>query len=235
MLKGKIVMERMWRSKRVVSVIFLLFLLSFTTSCSNTVKMESPEEGFVSLFNGKDLTGWQKHEGQNKGKWFVEDGAIVGIQYPPGKGGFLCTTKKFRDYELRLETKIDWPFDSGIFLRVASGKSIMSHQVTLDYRPTGEMCGIYMPTGKGFVSHCPEGVKLFKKDQWNKLRIIIQDEPAHIKVWLNDKLVTTFQHTKKTTAKVPAEGTIALQVHPGSKRGYETSQAMFRNIRIKQL
>ena len=105
----------------------------------NAIKM-SPE-GFIALFNGKDLTGWKRHDGLPghggvAGKWIVENNSIVGIQDPPGKGGMLTTLRKFKDFELRLETQIDWPFDSGVFLRV--GPHGKSHQVTLDYRLGGQ-------------------------------------------------------------------------------------------------
>ena len=166
------------------------------------------------------------------GKWFVENGAIVGVQDPPGKGGFLSTTETFRDFELLLDTKIDWPFDTGVFLRV--GPDGKSHQVTLDYRDGGEIGGIYCPWTHGFVHHCPEGINYFKKDQWNKLRIICQGEPARIQVWLNGTQITDFQHSKATTAGIPDEGTICLQVHPGGK-GYDQSRARFRNIYIRPL
>ncbi len=195
-------------------------------------------QGYASLFNGKDLTGWKLHDklpgdnNQPKGKWFVEDNAIVGMQDPPGGGGFLTTLDTFRNFELTLETKIDWPFDSGIFLRV--GPHGKSHQVTLDYRDGGEVGGIYCPWTQNFVHHCPDGVKQFKKDQWNKLRITCVGEPAHIKVWLNDKLITDFQHTAESTKNVPTEGTICLQVHPGGV-GFDTSKARFRNIFIREL
>ena len=194
------------------------------------------EEGFVSLFNGKDLTGWKRHEGLPghglAGKWMVEDGAIVGVQEPPGKGGFLSTLGKYQDFELRLETKIDWPFDSGVFLRV--GTDGKSHQVTLDYRPGGQIGGIYLPWTQGFVHHCPEGVKHFRKDQWNHIKIICQGEPAQIRVWVNGVLITNFQHTAETTSGVGQEGTICLQIHPGAE-GYEKSRAMFRNIFIREI
>ncbi len=194
------------------------------------------EDGFVSLFNGKDLTGWKRHEGLPghglAGKWTVEDGAIVGVQDPPGEGGFLSTLKKFQDFELRLETKIDWPFDSGVFLRV--GPDGKSHQVTLDYRPGGEIGGIYLPWTQGFVHHCPEGVKHFRKNEWNHIKIICQGEPAQIRVWLNGVLITNFQHTAEITSGVGQEGTICLQIHPGQE-GYEKSRAMFRNIFIREI
>lgn len=193
--------------------------------------------GFVSLFNGSDLDGWKMHDGLPgeevpTGRWFVENGAIVGVQDPPGQGGFLATEKKFRDFELMLETKIDWPFDSGVFLRV--GPDGKSHQVTLDYRDGAEIGGIYCPWTQGYVHYCPEGIKHFQKDQWNRLRITCRGEPAHIRVWLNDELITDFQHTAETTAGIPEKGTICLQVHPGGE-GFDQGRASFRNLFIRSL
>ena len=191
----------------------------------------------VSLFNGTDLTGWKRHEGlpgddEPTGKWTVEDGAIVGVQDPPGKGGFLTTLQKFRDFELQLETKIDWPFDSGVFLRV--GQDGKSHQVTLDYRPDGQIGRIYCPWTHAVVHECPEGIKHFKAGQWNRIKIVCTGEPARIRFWLNDNLVTDFQHTEATTSGIPQEGTIALQIHPGGE-GYDKASARFRNILIRQI
>ena len=196
-----------------------------------------PPAGFVSLFNGKDLTGWKRHDGlpgetEPTGKWFVEDGAIVGIQDPPGQGGFLSTDKTFRNFELLLETQIDWPFDSGVFLRV--GPDGKSHQVTLDYCDRGEIGGIYCPWTHGFVSHCPNGIQSFRKDQWNTLRIVCTGQPAHIQVWLNGTLINDFRHTAQTTAGIPENGTICLQIHPGGA-GFDKSRARFRNIFIRPL
>jgi len=205
-------------------------------ACSAQNRPNRPPKGFESLFNGSDLTGWKRHDNLPDhglaGKWFVEDNAIVGIQDPPGKGGFLTTLRQFRDFELLLETKIDWPFDSGVFLRI--GPDGKSHQVTLDYRPGGEIGGIYCPWTRGFVHHCPEGIKYFKKNQWNCLRIVCRREPARIQVWLNETLITDFRHTAETTSGIPEEGTICLQVHPGGK-GHENSKARFRNIFVRRL
>ena len=193
------------------------------------------QEGFKLIFDGLTLQGWKIHEGLPDGiggKWFVEEGTLVGIQDPPGKGGFLTTLDSYQDFELRLQTKIDWPFDSGIFLRV--GPQGKSHQVTLDYRPGGEVGGIYCPWTQGFVAHCTEGMYYFKKDDWNDLRIRCQGEPARIQVWLNEVLLTDFQHTTETTQGVPKSGTLCLQVHPGGK-DFDKGRALFRSIRIKPL
>ncbi len=194
------------------------------------------ETGFVPLFDGKSLDGWKRHEGLPAdnigGKWEVIDGAIAGDQDPPGAGGFLITTGKYRDFILRAETKLDYPVDSGIFLRV--GEDGKSHQVTLDNRPDGDIGAIYLPWTQGMVQANPEGAKRFKSGEWNDLEIRIEGEPSHIQFWVNGDLVTDFQHTAETTKGVPAEGYIALQIHPGDN-WVEGNKARFRNIRIKTL
>jgi hypothetical protein len=193
-------------------------------------------EGGESLFDGQTLTGWKRHEGLPDhgvaGKWYVEDGAIVGVQDPPGQGGFLTTFRTFKDFEFECETQVDWPFDSGIFLRV--GPQGKSHQVTIDYRDGGDIGGIYCPWTQGSVHRCPEGIKHFKKGAWNHLKISCRGEPARIKVWINNTLVTDFQHTAASTKGIPPEGTLCLQIHPGGE-GYDQSKARFRNLRIREL
>ena len=71
-------------------------------------------EGFVSLFNGKDLTGW-KPDPLAPGKWCVEDGAIV------GQGGIsllLSESGDYANFHLRAEVKINATGDSGICFRL---------------------------------------------------------------------------------------------------------------------
>lgn len=213
--------------KRLITLTFLsLAVLAFL----------APEEGFVSLFDGKTLKGWKKHMGLPAdnigGQWEVIDGVIAGDQDPPGKGGFLITEGKYRDFILKVETRIDWPVDSGIFLRV--GEDGKSHQVTLDNRPEGEIGGIYLPWTQNYVMHNPDGIKHFKQREWNELQIQIQGEPARIQAWLNGQKITDFQHTAETTKGVPKEGYIALQIHPGGD-WVQGNKARFRNIRIKPL
>lgn len=198
------------------------------------------EEGFKPLFDGKSLDGWWK---QNKvpkfhvgGKWEVIDGALVGDQDPPGKGGFLATKDKFSDFELRCQIKLDYPSDTGLFLRM--GDDGKSHQVTLDNRPKGQFGRIYLPWTHDSVHESPDGVKAFKQKKWNDVVVRMEGEPSHIQFWLNGKLVTDFQHTEETTSGVPHEGYIALQVHPAVPTHVnwkEGNKVRFRNIRIRDL
>ncbi|HVK14222.1 MAG TPA: DUF1080 domain-containing protein [Gemmataceae bacterium] len=108
------------------------------------------DDGFVPLFNGKDLAGWKisaktGHSRTSKnasgGKWVVEDGAIVGSQDVPGNGGIIITEKEYGDFEVALEMRNDDGPDSGLFLRSTdTGKC---YQAMIDYHKGGNLMGIY--------------------------------------------------------------------------------------------
>lgn len=202
----------------------------------NATSSSQQQSEWISLFDGETLDGWHRHENlpgdQVGGKWEVVDGAITGDQDPPGHGGFLVTERGFEDYVLEMETNLDYPVDSGVFLRV--GETGKSHQVTLDWRPDGAIGAIYLPWTQGGVHENPGGREHFNKGEWNDLRIRIEGDPAHIQAWLNGTKITDFQHTDETTKGVPEQGGIALQVHPGES--YEAgNKVRFRNIRLRPL
>lgn len=199
------------------------------------------EEGFVPLFDGKTLAGWKKHEGMPAahlgGRWWVEDGELRGTQDPPGSGGLIWAEGPYTDFILRLQVLLSYPMDSGIFLRV--GPNGRSHQVCLDYRPGSDVGAIFIPFVKHtYVRRNPEGARLVKPDEWNDVQVRIEGEPARIRVWLNGRLLTDFQHTLETTTGVPPRGGIALQVHPdvpGLTTWKPGAAVRFRNIRLKVL
>jgi hypothetical protein len=200
----------------------------------------APEEGFVPLFDGTSMAGWRPHNGVPQahvgGKWGVRDGLLIGDQSEGHKGGFLITEGKYRDFDLRLEVKMDYPTDSGIFLRM--GEDGKSHQLTLDHRPLGEIGSIYLPWTQSRVLKNPKGIEAFKPDDWNVLEVRMEGEPARIRFWVNGTLITDFQHTAETTMNVPAEGYIGLQVHPNVPNltvWKDGNLIRYRNIRIKPL
>jgi hypothetical protein len=77
-------------------------------------------------------------------KWSVEDGAIVGEQWPAGSGygGFLVSDESFDDFELTIEANPDWPVDSGILLRKVE-PDWSGIQILLDHRESGGIGGFY--------------------------------------------------------------------------------------------
>ena len=97
-------------------------------------------EGFTSLFNGVNLSGWHISHTARHGHspdFHVAHGMILGTQNPLGGGGLLITDKKYRNFEFYMEAKPDWGNDSGVFLRTTENGA--AYQVTMDFLPGGTM------------------------------------------------------------------------------------------------
>ena len=213
----------------------ILFSTILIFSADILAEEEDSLSGFVSLFDGQSLSGWRKltEFGGDDGGWEVQDGTIVGFQFPEGKGGLLVTEKTYGDFELYAEIKADYPIDSGIFLRVQP--SVLSYQVTIDYRPEGEVGGLYCPFGGGFLVHNKEGKTIWQGEEFNVVRVRIKDQPPHIEAWINETKVLDYEDTKLDEKfRVPETGFLGIQVHPGPSWG-EGKKVYFRKILIKEL
>jgi hypothetical protein len=148
------------------------------------------ESGWVSLFNGKDLTGW-KNNGQEK--WVVENGTIY-CESTANKYGYLTTEKTYKDFDLRLKFKGEAPGNAG-----GSDPSVGKH--------TG---GLYESGGREWVAMpSAESEKALKPGQWNELEAKVQDH--HIATYLNGVKISDFEDPKPTFT----EGVIGLQIHTG--------------------
>jgi len=163
----------------------------------------------------------------------VADNIIVGEQGPNREGGILITQAVYSDYEVYAEIKADYPIDSGLFLRIQP--DLLSYQVTIDYRPDGEVGGIYSPGGGGFLVHTPDGKDLWKAGEFNAVRARILGQPPHIEAWINGTKVVDFQDSLvKEQVRVPNEGAVGIQVHPGGN--FEKGNRVFcRKILMKNL
>jgi hypothetical protein len=76
--------------------------------------------GYVSLFDGRTLTGWDGRPGV----WSIEDGAIVGVSTKEKNAGnsFLVYHGAVaRDFDLKLEIKVEWGGGSGVQYRSSTG------------------------------------------------------------------------------------------------------------------
>ena len=204
------------------------FALSVLPLCGLARQTPAPEPGFTRLFDGASLAGWVTKGGHYDGDadWKVEEGCIVGRQGPDGAGGLLYTERAYAAFELRLEVKLDRPFDSGVFLRMApEGKGA---QVTLDWRDDGEIGAIY---ADGFLQHNEKGAALFRADAWNELVVRCTGFDMHVQAWLNGERLADYQLEEDSPGYAPT-GLIGLQVH--GERG-DTGAARFRNIRLREL
>jgi len=200
--------------------------------------LNAPPNGFTSLFNGKDLTGWKglvtdpiqrakmskeklaevqkKADDSMRAHWSVETG-ILGFD---GKGDSICTAKDYADFEMLVDWKIEAGGDSGIYLRGSPQVQIWDPAKA----PEGSG-GLYNnqkgPSKPLLVADNPIG-------QWNSFRIRMIDDK--VSVWVNGKRVVdnvVLENYWDRKQPIFPTGQIELQNHG--------SHLQFRNIYIKEL
>jgi hypothetical protein len=162
--------------------------------------------GFVRIFNGKDLTGWEPSGGA---RWVVEGGAIVGTQGDNYSYGDLFTTDTYKDFLLTATYKVEWPCNTGIWFRYQSASKAYQADI-LEYKnPECYSGSLYCP-GKMFIAMNKDKT-LVDRDGWNTMKI--RAEGKHIQIWLNGRQVADVQDDTTDSGK------IGFQVHPGSEFG----------------
>tara|TARA_R110002050_G_scaffold94765_3_gene197356 strand:- start:95230 stop:96636 length:1407 start_codon:yes stop_codon:yes gene_type:complete len=190
------------------------------------------EDGWVSLFNGKDLTGWKQLNGTAKYK--VENNEIIGITKTNTTNSFLTTNKNYSDYILEFDVMVDPSVNSGVQFRSNSVKDYMDgkvhgYQFELDPSNRAFSGGIYDEARRGWLyplSINPKGRKAFKNGVWNSCRI--EAIGNFIRTWINGVQCANL------VDDVTATGFIALQVHSiGTNEDHAGKKIKWKNIRIK--
>ena len=70
------------------------------------------QDGWLNLFNGKNLDGWEEHSG--RAKYTVTDGVLTGESVAGSGNSFLCTRRSFENFEFELEYRCDALLNSGV-------------------------------------------------------------------------------------------------------------------------
>jgi hypothetical protein len=182
-------------------------------------------KGWISLFNGKDLSGWVKN-GQEK--WIVEDGTILG-ESTVGHYGYLTTEKTYSNFELRVKFNPE-KGNSGVFTRSRitgnspkTGPDIEGMQVEVD--PTRNTGSIYESGHRGWVAMgTPECEHAIKPGEWNDLEI--REEGVHYVTRLNGVPCVDFTDPHPSFT----EGVIGLQLHTGGG-----VKIRFKDIYLKEI
>jgi len=182
------------------------------------------------LFNGTDLKGWVKRNGNAEYK--IADKTIIGISQLNTPNTFLCTEELYGDFVLELEVKVDPGLNSGIQIRSISDPAVMNgrvhgYQVEIDPAERAWSGGLYDEARNGWLyplSINPKGQKAFKNGQWNKYHI--EAIGSSIKTWINGVPCTNLLDNQT------ALGFIALQVHAIRQEGQNGLTVQWRNIRI---
>lgn len=192
--------------------ILILSFVLMCISCKSTVekKSNSPEiqsSETISLFNGKDLTGWINHGTE---KWYVEDGILICESGPDAQYGYLSTDKSYDDFELSLDFKQEANGNSGVFFRSTfEGTKVTGWQV--EVAPPGhDTGGVYESYGRGWLIK-PDSIKdkHLKMGEWNTMKI--RAVGPKVTSWLNGHEMIQITDEKIGEGK----GAIALQIHDG--------------------
>ncbi len=201
-------------------------------------RQNQPPDGFIALFNGKDLTGWKglvenpvkrakmspeelqlaqaKADALMNAHWKIIDDVL----FFDGKGESLCTAKDYRNFEMLVDWKIEKFGDSGIYLRGAPQVQI--------WDPA------QWPEGSGgLYNNQKNPSKPLKRadnpiGEWNTFRIIMRDD--RVTVYLNNVLVVDnvqMENYWERDKPIYPTGQIELQSH--------NSPLYFRNVFIREL
>src|SRR5215210_655482 len=225
----------------------MFFYILLFSMAASLLKAQIPE-GFKSIFNGKDLNGWHISRTTHQGTtpdFRAEKGVIVVTQRPFGQGGILLTDKKYKNFEVYLEAKIDSFTNGGIFIR--SSESGIAYQIEFDETSgsTGALLGERMSVSKG--AEATDRVKVWKENEWNSLRIRMAGEIPHITLWINGVQMWDVIEPKNDFISGATNGMIGLQSHwtalfsptAGEWNGLESwapgAKHRYRNIYIKEL
>ena len=195
---------------------------------------EEIEDGFVSLFNGKNLDGWQG----NKTDYYADGGLLV-VNPKNGGHGNLFTEKEYSDFIFRFEFKLTPGANNGLGIRaplegdaayVGMELQILDNTAPIyanlhEYQYHGSVYGV-IPAKRGYLN--PVG-------DWNYEEVVVKG--THVKVILNGTTIVDGD-----IAEASKNGTLDGNDHPGLKRakgfiGFlgHGSELYFRNIRVKDL
>ena len=175
-----------------------------------------------SIFNGRDLDGWQVYGTE---RWYVQDGELVCESGPDEQYGYLATEQVYRDFDLTLEFKQEANGNSGVFFRSSvEGTRITGWQA--EVAPPGLFTGgIYESYGRGWlIQPPPERDAALRMGEWNTMRI--RAVGNRVTTWLNGVEMIDLEDAKIGAAT----GAIVLQIHDGGG-----IRVRWRNLHVEEL
>ncbi|MDP6904243.1 MAG: DUF1080 domain-containing protein [Verrucomicrobiota bacterium] len=191
--------------------------------------LPAEDKDWVTLYNGKDLTGWQ-----TTGNWIPQkDGSLL-IQPRKGEKGwqrysaYLWSNKKYKDFVLHVEYKYPPKGNSGIHFRVGDLKNPVNTGIEAQVLDSFGKKKVGPHDHGGIIRTVGASKNMSRKPgQWNTM--IVTCKGHHLKVQLNGEGIVDIQLDKTPMKDRPLEGHIGLQDHG------EPNNLHFRNIKIKEL
>lgn len=175
------------------------------------------DDGFVSLFNGQDLSGWKASE---NGNFSVEDGVIV----VRGNRAHLFTISEYQNFDFTCEIMTQPGSNSGIYFHTAYEETWPSRGYEVQVN-----CTHSDPVKNGSLWGVVKNYNAWVKDnEWYAMQITVEGQ--NIVTRINGKIVVDYtEPAGVTVARRIGKGSIALQAHDPK------SVVRYRNLQVKQL
>ena len=214
--------------RRVILAACLAAIL-MSTACA-----AEPEPGFVSLFDGKTLKGWQLSGKHGEG-YVARDGVLL---CPAGSGGNLFTIRQYSDFVLRFDVLLTKGANNGVGIRtpIEGTSSYTAMEIQLLDDGDAQYANLHPAQycGSVYKTVAAKRGSLKKPGEWNAMEISAIGR--HMKVTMNGKVIVNADLNKVMSPEVFAE-------HRGFLRdrgyigflGHPPAEVAFRNIRIKDL
>jgi hypothetical protein len=216
------------------------------TSYPGNVVWETPRnqpqpdrDGFVSLFNGRDFSGWQPAI-----NWAIEDGVITlknRTDRQEHNDNYLWAERQYGDFVLDLEFKVTQGTNSGVYLRTSNPKDPVPTGIEIQVASAGPNSRLGKGSIGGIYDLVAPRMNALKPDEWNhytitcegpRISVVLNGQPvseANLDEWIEprknpDGSANKFDRALKDFART---GYVGLQDHG--------SPVWYRNVRIKPL
>jgi hypothetical protein len=208
----------------------LSFLTALVMSASSGFPLgqRSARPAAVPIFDGTSFDGWEG----NRAIFRIEQGAIVGgsLHDKIARNEFLCTTRTYGDFELRLKVKLlgGDAANAGVQFRtrrIPDNHEVIGYQADLGQNYWGSL---YDESRRKKTLKSPDASQIkgvVRAGEWNDY--VIRAEGPRIQLWLNG--VQTVDYTEEDPS-IDATGVIAVQIHAGPP-----SEAWYKDITLLEL
>lgn len=198
-------------------------------------------QGFVPLFNGKDLTGWSA-DGGDAGQWKVENGVIVARSPHYSKRNYLLTDKAFSDFVLHFEFVVDATTSGGVALRATPGEKVpLADRLIFDHplikltdpgRNVADATGASHWLKNGSIGTLARSSPNITVGAWHRVEITVQGPVCTATLDGKQMVDLTLDPDPKTYNGITpglkrTSGKVGFQINTGTMR--------YRNIELKEL
>lgn len=203
----------------------MILSILLATLLAQSPKPKAPGEDWVTMYNGKDLSGWNNVGNE---RWEPEaDGILHGVAVTKGYG-YLQTNKSYQDFQMSLRFKCDGDGNSGVFFHTwfkpGTADVLKGPQFEIDCTLGKHTAGVYEQKRGWIVWPSPENESVVRLGEWNEYLLMVVGN--HYISRLNGVTMVDFTDPKPESD----DGPIALQLHSGGRGNMRFKDIIIRDL-----